>query len=299
MTKDRSGKLIPVKFVPLICGILLGLVLILAAFLIVRGEGPAKRGYDVVIFGDSIMAYSQDETSVANMIASRTGLSVGDFSFGGTMAAYNAANGSLGSHKNYLCMAALSQALVSDDLSVQRNLYIADSATDYFYERVSELEALDLKATDIVIIEHCLNDYHSAIPIGDENSRNEYTYCGALRLAVENIRRVNPDIRIIFVSPTEKWMLDGTSASEYDYGGGVLDDYMDAQRRMAEVLNVEYVWMHDLYGEASDRFTDDLTGEPVIGSGYTVEGTHPNYYGRYVISERISDYLEGKYNDGK
>lgn len=280
------------KMIPLIIGAVLAVLLIaVSAVLLGRWSNP-KRGYDVVIFGDSLMAYVQDDTSVANMLAAKTGLTVGDFSFGGTLMSLNSANATLASHRNSFSMYALAQALLSADFTVQRNARVTDPATDYFHERAELLEHLDLKKTDIVIIEQCLNDYHCAIPVGDENSVSCYTYCGALKGTVEMLRRINPDIRIIIVSPTEKWMLDGTNASDYDYGGGILDDYIEAQKKTAEALGVEYLSMYELYKEVSPVWTDEETGEPVVGSGYTVEGTHPNYYGRDAISSLLADYLK-------
>ena len=241
------------------------------------------------------MANAQDETSVAAMLSEKTGLSVGDFSFGGTMMAYNASNGSIGSSGNFLCMASISRALLTDDFSVQINAHVSDPATEFFPERIEELTHLSLKDSDIVIIEHCINDYHCAIPIGDATSDSEYTYCGALKLSVEYIRRINPDIRIILISPTEKWMPDGVNASDYSYGGGILDEYVDAQRMMAEELGLEYLSMYELYDNEISVFGDEVTEEPVTGFKYTVDGTHPNYYGRYVISDLLADYLSGAF----
>ena len=288
MTNDSRGKLISV-----IAGAIVSAVLIAVSVIILNAGQGYRQGYDVVIFGDSIVANEQDETSVASMLSAKTGLSVGDFSFGGTMMAYNAANGSIGSSGNFLCMAAISRALLADDFSVQINAHVSDPATEFFPERIEELTHLDLKESDIVIIEHCINDYHCAIPIGDADSDSEYTYCGALRMSVDHIRRINPDIRIILVSPTEKWMPDGVNASDYSYGGGILDEYVEAQRMMAEELGVEYISMYELYEREVSSFGDEVTEEAVTGFKYTVDGTHPNYYGRYVISDLLADYLGG------
>lgn len=286
MTNDSREKLISV-----IAGAAVSAVLIAVSVMILNTGRGYRQAYDVVIFGDSIVANEQDETSVASMLSQKTGLSVGDFSFGGTMMAYNASNGSIGSSGNFLCMAAISRALLADDFSVQINAHVSDPATEFFPERIEELTHLDLKNSSIVIIEHCINDYHCAIPIGDASSDSEYTYCGALRLSVEYIRRINPDIRIILVSPTEKWMPDGVNASDYSYGGGILDEYVEAQRMMAEELGTEYISMYGLYDDETSSFGDEVTDEAVTGFKYTVDGTHPNYYGRYVISNLLADYL--------
>jgi len=286
MTNDSREKLISV-----IAGAAVSAVLIAVSVMLLNKGRGYRQAYDVVIFGDSIVANEQDETSVASMLSQKTGLSVGDFSFGGTMMAYNASNGSIGSSGNFLCMAAISRALLADDFSVQINAHVSDPATEFFPERIEELTHLDLKNSGIVIIEHCINDYHCAIPIGDASSDSEYTYCGALRLSVEYIRRINPDIRIILVSPTEKWMPDGVNASDYSYGGGILDEYVEAQRMMAEVLGTECISMYGLYDDETSSFGDEVTDEAVTGFKYTVDGTHPNYYGRYVISDLLADYL--------
>ena len=281
------------KLIPWICGLLLAAVIAGAGCLLINCGGPEKEGHHVVIFGDSIIAYKQDETSVANMIIARTGMDVFDLSFGGTQMADSTEVDTLGNKRAYMSMYSIAQALYTDDFSLQLNYRTYDPATEYFDERIKQLRTLDLAQTDIVIIEHCINDYHCAIPIGDVDSDSEYTYCGALRMSVDHIRRINPDIRIILVSPTEKWMPDGVNASDYSYGGGILDEYVEAQRMMAEELGVEYISMYELYEREVSSFGDEVTEEAVTGFKYTVDGTHPNYYGRYVISDLLADYLGG------
>ncbi len=247
----------------------------------------AKSGTDIAVFGDSVIAYSQDDSSVASFISMYSGYEVTDLSFGGTTMAYTAEQSTPASDRNFLSMASIALSLSADDFALPRNHETNAPATEYFEERKAQLENLNLKKTDIVIIEHCLNDYHCAVPIGDINNDSIYTYLGALRTVVESLRSINPDIRIIFVSPTEKWMPDGVNAKDYDYGGGVLDDYVRAQREAAEELGVEYIYLYDLY----DTPGLDENGGPISGIGYTVDGTHPNMYGRKLIAQTIADYL--------
>ena len=64
--------------------------------------------------------------------------------------------------------------------------------------------------------------------------------------------------------------------------------YLDAQRKTAELLGAEYIDLTDIYDE--EYITSE--GEVITGFGYTVDGTHPNYYGRMAISEKISEYLK-------
>ena len=276
------------KLIPWICGAVLALIVIVCACLIMNAKAPAKEGHHVVIFGDSIISYKQDETSVVNLVIAKTGMDVFDLSFGGTQMALNADMVTLGNKKNYLSMYCIAQALYSGDFSLQDAYYPADITTEYFLDRIEQLKTLDLTETDIVIIEQCLNDYHSCIPITSDDG-SEYSYTGALTAVVTYIRSINPDIRIIILSPTMKWTEDGSKTGEIDYGSGTLNLYLDAQRRTAEQLGAEYLDMTDIYDA---EYIND-TGEVITGFGYTVDGTHPNYYGRDAISDCISEYLKG------
>lgn len=245
------------------------------------------KGTSIAIFGDSVIAYSQDETSVASYLSNYSDMEVTDLSFGGTTMAYTVEDSTLASDRNFLSMASIALAYAADDFALPRNYDSKAPATEYFEERERELEALDLKKTDIVIIEHCLNDYHCAVPIGNYDDTSVYTYLGALNRTVESIRKINPDIRIILVSPTEKWMPDGVNAVDYDYGGGTLDEYVRVQREAASNLGVEYIYLYDLYNSVGY----DYEGNEITGAEFTVDGTHPNVYGRELIAKTIADYL--------
>lgn len=270
-----------------ICAIIFEVLMVVFTVRFENRNAATPEGTKIAIFGDSIMAYAQDDYCVAELLRTYSGMEVTDLSFGGTTMAYTAEDSTLASDRNFLSMVSIALAYEANDFALPRNHDTNAPATEYFEERERELEALDLKNTDIVIIEHCLNDYHCAVPIGDLNDSTVYTYLGALRRTVESIRSINPDIRIILVSPTEKWTPEGINASEYDYGSGVLDDYVRAQREASEELGTEYIYLYDLY----DRYETDHDGNQITGAGFTVDGTHPNIYGRQLIARAIADYL--------
>ncbi|MBO4882974.1 MAG: SGNH/GDSL hydrolase family protein [Lachnospiraceae bacterium] len=282
------------NLIPWICGAVLAVVLVLVSFLILRSGGPEKQGHHVVVFGDSIISYSQDDTSVVNMIIAKTGMDVFDLSFGGTQMALSLETETLGNKRNYLCMYSIAQSFYTGDFSMQESYVSMDITTDYFLDRIPLFETVDLAKTDIVIIEQCLNDYHSRTPITSDDG-SEYSYTGAMTAVVSYMRSINPDIRIIILSPTMKWIEEGVEAEDYDFGSGTLELYLDAQRRTAEQLGVEYIDMTGIYDE--EYITE--SGEVITGYGYTVDGTHPNIYGREAISDFISDYLKETEDDGK
>lgn len=280
--KNISAK----KLILFLSGLCLAVIVTVLSCLTLKLGQPKKAGHHVVIFGDSIIAYAQDETSVANMLARNTGMDVFDLSFGGTQMALSSEAETLGNKRNYLSMYSIAQSLYADDFTIQEHFFSNDVASEYFSGRVASLESLDLENSDIVIIEHLLNDYHSGVPITLDDG-SEYSYTGALTASVSYIRSVNPDIRIIILSPTKKWLLEGPEAGEIDNGGGTLNTYLAAQEKAAENLGVEYLDITDIYDE--EYVTSE--GEIITGYGYTVDGTHPNYYGRMAISARLAEYL--------
>ncbi len=270
-----------------ICAIVFEVLMVVIGIWFENRDAAEPEGTSIALFGDSVIAYSQDETSVASYLSNYTGLKVTDLSFGGTTMAYTAEDSTLASDRNFLSMVSIALAYASDDFSLPRNHDTFAPATEYFKDRERQVEELDLTNTDIVIIEHCLNDYHCAVPIGNYDDTSVYTYLGALNRTVESIRKINPDIRIILVSPTEKWMPDGVNAADYDYGGGTLDDYVRVQREAASNLGVEYIYLYDLYTSVGY----DYEGNEITGAEFTVDGTHPNVYGRELIAKTIAEYL--------
>jgi lysophospholipase L1-like esterase len=282
------------NLIPWMCGAVLAVIALAVAFLILKSGAPAKEGHHVVIFGDSIISYVQDETSVVNMIKDKTGMDVFDLSFGGTQMAMSLETETLGNKRNYLCMYSIAQSFYTGDFSLQNSYISTDITTDYFPDRIAQFETVDLADTDILIIEHCLNDYHSCTPITSDDG-SEYSYTGALTAVVSYMRSINPDIRIIILSPTKKWIEEGVEAYDHDYGSGTLAQYLDAQRRTADRLGVEYLDMTGIYDA---EYVNEL-GEVITGYGYTADGTHPNCYGRMAISDFISEYLKETEDDGK
>ena len=268
-----------------------GVLLAFALFWMNRGK-PEKTGRDVVIFGDSIMAYSQDDSSVANYLSAETGLDVLDLSFGGTLMSCIYEESTPAMQRNALSMYMISKAFVSDDFSQQKAYHPMEPATEYFGSRIEDMQRLDLKSTKTVIIGQCINDYHCGITAGDVNSASEYTYCGALNMVILYLRRINPDIRIIIVSPTPKWTDSGNEAMDMNLGGGTLRDFMRMQKEVAEKNGVEYISLLDVY----DTPLDTSEGY-MLGKSYTVDGTHPNLYARKAIAEKIARYLKETEDD--
>lgn len=263
-------------------------VLMSAAFFgkyFIAGQNQKNDSYRIVIFGDSIIGECREETSVTELMSSELSEPVFNAAFGGTCMSYTETDKRLAYTKDCLNMAGLSQAIYADDFSVQENSRIRESATDYFDETIRDLSNIDFTSVDIVFIEQGLNDYHGGISLDNPNDPYDtHTFAGALRTSVENLRAVNPDIRIILVTPTFSWYRDEQlTCEEYDPGGGVLSKYVQRELELAKELGIETA---DIY---NDFYTHETWDDWEI---YTNDGLHPNENGRRMIAEALCGYID-------
>lgn len=238
----------------------------------------------VVAFGDSVLGLIRDETSVTSLLQERLGETVFNGGFGGSCMAKNADNLQLSYPKNCLTMLGLTEAILGEDFGVQQSVQWRESNMQYFPEVVDALETIDFSAVEVVLIQHGINDYHAGIPIENpENPYDEYTFVGALRTSVEALREVNPNLRIVLITPTYTWYAEKEqTCREVNFGGGLLEEYVNAELGAAQELGVEVIDVyHDFYPH--ETWEDkDL---------YTWDGIHPNEAGREMLAARIAEVL--------
>ncbi|MCR4895705.1 MAG: hypothetical protein K5891_02900 [Lachnospiraceae bacterium] len=273
---------------------LLGLLLfcILFAFFFrgfARQLSPGRETPDILLMGDSIFAYTRDETSVAALMNQSMDAVIADGSFGGTALCYRDVDARLGYMGDAFCMAALTQAMVTGDFRVQENARVRENATDYFGERLAALERIDLSGVKILVIEHQLNDYQGGSALEDPaNPTGEYNYRGALRHIIGSLQEKYPDLDIVLASSPYVWYPLETSAqtgADRDFGYGTLDDFADVQAQVAEETGCGLISLRDVYPEA------ESSEDPEIWRVYTVDGMHPNAEGRRLIAEALTEAL--------
>ena len=131
-----------------------------------------------------------------------------------------------------------------------------------------------------------INDYHAGVPIDNQQDPySEYTFLGAIRSSVYAMRKVNPDVRIILVTPTYAWYVNsGQTGEEADYGGGILTDYVEAELEAARELNVEILDLyHDFYRHEKREHWELHTQDDI----------HPNQAGRETMAVRLAEAVSG------
>lgn len=250
-----------------------------------RAEEASSVKYDIVVFGDSLFGETRDETAIPAQLQAITGKSVYNAAMGGTSAARTEADRRLDYGKGSLSLVGLTRAVMTGDFGSQQAARIRESATEYFPEVVDGLEQVDFTQVEIVLIQHGLNDYHAGVPVENpKDMYDEYSYLGALRKAVSALRRKNPSLRIVLVTPTYTWYPSrGLTCEEMDMGQGTLTDYVEAMYEAAEELELEII---DVY---QDFLSHD---KPEDWERYTKDGVHPNEETRRRLAEKIAEALQ-------
>lgn len=238
----------------------------------------------IVVLGDSIMGQVRDETSVSEKLSVLTGKEIFNGALGGTCMSRINTERRIAYTKDSLSFTAISRAAALNDFGPQQTTIVRENATEHFPEVIDDLEKIDFSKVDILLVQYGVNDYHAGVLIDDpEDPFDEYTFNGALRSAITFWRENYPDIRIILLTATYSWYgYESKTCEEKDEGGGILEDYVNAEIRIAEEMNVEII---DLY---HDLYPHEVWDDEKI---YTGDGLHPNEDGRQLLAETIAAYL--------
>lgn len=238
----------------------------------------------IMFFGDSQIAACRDDTSVTNKLSGLLGEEVYGTAFGGTSMSYTKKDNRLAYTRDCYNMVGLSASILTGDFRIQKNARVTEPATTYFEDEIRWLQYMDFSKTELVFIQHAVNDYQARVPVeNDEDPYDSYSYAGALRTAVSNLKKANPDLRIILVSPTYVWYPEvGKTCENYVMNGQILEDFVKKQQELAKELDLEFIDLyHDLYEHS---VPDDWMK-------YSDDGLHPNETGRSLMAERIAEYL--------
>lgn len=265
------------------------LLFVLGVAMVWRITVPRREtAVEMVLMGDSLHALGRGEDAVADRLAEDLQVKVLNAALGGTSMARVDRERWMDHTMDNMSMISLSKAILAGDYSVQKQAGIKAPATEYFDEVVSELEKVDFGRVRILFLCYGMNDYQSGIPIEPQetigNIGNEYSFTGALRRVLTDLKKEYPSLRIILVSPTFSWYLsNGRMCDEQDWGAGLLEQYVLSEQAVAAEYGVEFIDLyHGLYEH--DTFED--------WKKYTTDGVHPNETGKALMTDVIRSYLE-------
>ncbi len=285
MEAERQGGIGKQNILYGICGALLMLALLP---LLLSSRRQAEKQAELLFLGDSIVGQYRDETSIPALTAQELGVTAVNGAFGGTTMSQQNRESRDAYYRDGLAFPQLARAIAAQDFGVQQTIRTKDYVTMHFGSIVDELDTVDFSGVKTVIITYGMNDYTTGSPIGNPGDPEDpYTLVGAMRTGIHFLQQGYPELRIIFVSPTYCWFLN-TMGSTFDtcetsdYGGGYLEEYVEAERQVAQECGVEFLDLyHDYYPH--EEYSD--------WSLYTEDGMHPNEAGRQKIAETLAAYL--------
>lgn len=233
----------------------------------------------IVVFGDSLWDSTRDETGIAYLVSKYTGADVYNCAIGGTRASLKATESDI-DYENW----------DSTSLVGMVNAAIGRVDPERFLEGYvagGVFMNLDFSKTDCFIIAYGLNDYFANTPLNKEggSSWDPHGYCGALRLAISNLRSYYPNARILLISPTYcQFWKDGymyTDSNMKDFGSGTLTDYANACRNVAETQKTLFIDGYSTLGINSYTAED-----------YLEDGIHLTAAGRELYAKAVSSCLK-------
>ncbi len=285
MKAERPKGKIKDKIIYGTCGALL--ILAMAPLLFAHGR-KADTQAQILFLGDSIVGQYRDETSIPALVAEMLDVEVANGAFGGTTMSLQNRDWRDAYYWDGFSFSRLARAIAAQDFGLQQTVRTKDYVTMNFRDIVDELDRLDLTSVQTVVVSYGMNDYTTGSPIGNpEDPQDPYTMEGAMRRGIEHLRQGYPHLRIIFISPTYCWFANTEGSicqtcETSDFGGGYMEEYVEAQRRVAEECGVEFVDLyHDYYPH--EKMTD--------WAQYTHDGIHPNESGRRKIAETLAETL--------
>ena len=144
---------------------------------------------------------------------------------------------------------------------------------DLYFELRAEI--MDRNA-DAVVVFGGTNDYgHGDAPLGETESEDIYTFCGAVNSLIGKLEREFPKAEIIFMTPLHR--LNETQPTQPD--GKILEDYVNAIREICKKRNIPVI---DLF-EINPLDPRDAELVP--------DGLHPSDEGHKIMAEVIAEEL--------
>lgn len=226
-----------------------------------RENFPDLSDHYVVFLGDSVTGNYTDSASIPGVFTGLTGAYVYNCGYGGGSAARQ--------QEHSISLPYIADALFSGDLSLL-------TEKDQAYHGIKAYRDDSPSGPSLsFIINYGLNDYFCGLPISSEDPFDEYTYCGAIRAAVDTLRTNCPEARIVLCTPNFVTAFqDGTEPHGSD--GFVMEDYVMAVKSLADELHTELV---DNYAEL--QITHENQEE------YLVDTVHPNYACRFLMAKNL------------
>lgn len=236
-------------------------------------ERHAVNKLQIVFLGDSILDGYRNETGIAQLTGMYCDADVYNLAMGGTTAA-------LLENESAVYEEWTSRSLQGVVHVICGN--VAPSLMDGYKAR-EIFDSCDFSETDYFVLEYGMNDFLSCVPLNNEESiYDQYTYVGALRIAVSNLRSSYPDAQIVLCSPNYAhfWAADGSYLGDGNMSGNGIANLVEYHRVCGNVADELKTLFMDAYeGIGLDAYTADE---------YLEDGLHLSAKGREAYAKKLS-----------
>ena len=140
---------------------------------------------------------------------------------------------------------------------------------------------------DFVFIFGGTNDYgHGDAPLGDVESTDEYTFCGAVNSLICKLSARYGKEKLCFILPLHRYNEDNVyGEGNKTKAGAPLSTYVALLKTLMQKHGVETL-------EFEKEFPIPATNDGT--DGLTVDGLHPNDKGHRILAEKICAYIRAK-----
>ena len=145
-----------------------------------------------------------------------------------------------------------------------------------FMGRVAEMDA----EADIVVVFGGTNDYgHGDAVMGSMDSRDPYTFYGALHILCTSLIEKYPTAQLVFMTPLHRTNDTRPTANK----SWVLADYIRAITEVTRYYAIPTLDLHAVSGIQPNL--------PILHDRYMPDGLHPNEAGHIRIAEKLAGFL--------
>ncbi len=239
----------------------------------------ADLEYPIVLFGDSVIANDYVGKELDELLSDKLGKEVFNAGFGGSYLCNQNTDYYDTCGDESLSMEELSMSIVTGDFLSQKTAIKRAGRLDYYEDRLEMLSRIDFDKTEVLIIEHGVNDYAMQIP--------PEQFEELLEDIIKRFEKHYPDMQIVVSSPTYCYIVrDGQDlyCDSHEMGPYLLEEYVNAESRICDKLGVLFV----------DNYHDSVINKETL-MDYSLDGLHLNEAGRQIIADRISEALKTNY----
>ena len=238
---------------------------------------PQGNELQLVFLGDSIFDNNRDGTGIPYLTGVQCSADVYNLAIAGTTATIKSTQPSGNDEWESTGLQGVVKAM--------RKLIPTDIFEGTRAKEILDNSNIDFSQTDYFIVEYGINDYFEGAPRSyDDEPYSPYTYSGALRNAISELRELAPDCTIILCPPHYCLFYNGDKyvgdSNVTDKGLGTLRDYMGTCEYIAS--EQQTLFLNTYYDLGIDSYTTDR---------YLEDGIHLTEEGRQIYADALAKMI--------